>query len=243
MNETMLLSQRYTKGIPLDPRTKLAVLLTLSVLVFGGSYQTTLFYLPAILPLVIAFCVKSYKKAAVYIVAMVVCLLVQAFIVPFTTGTIRFIMTPLVIMPLYFIPGFFSAYFLLTTTTVSEFVASMEKLKLPKQVTIPMAVMFRFFPTIFEEWKSINDAMRMRSIRFNGSKAGAMLEYRIVPMLMCSVKIGEELSCASLTRGLGGPVKRTNTCEIKFKLQDFFILIVCTGFLAVQALIFLGVLG
>ncbi len=242
MNRAILLSQRYTKGIPIDPRTKLAVMLTLSILVFGGSYQTTLFYLPAVLPLVIAFCVKAYKKAVFYIAAMIICLLLQEFIVPYATGTIRFIMTPLVVMPLYFIPGFFSAYFLLTTTTVSEFVASMEKLKLPKQVTIPMAVMFRFFPTIFEEWQAISDAMRMRNISFKGNKVGAMLEYRIVPMLMCSVKIGEELSCASLTRGLGGPVKRTNTCELKFKVQDVLILILCAGFLTVQALIFVGVI-
>ncbi len=242
MNSAILLSQKYTKGIPIDPRTKLAVLFTLSILIFGGSYQTTLFYLPALLPLILAICVKAYRKSGFYTIAMLACLLLQEFIVPFTTGTIRFIMTPLVIMPIYFLPGFLTAYFLLTTTTVSEFVASMEKLKLPKQITIPMAVMFRFFPTIFEEWNAINDAMRMRNVRFKGSKAGAMLEYRIVPMLMCSVKIGEELSCASLTRGLGGPVKRTNTCEIKLKLQDAVILILCSGFLSVQALIFLGVI-
>ena len=41
-----------------------------------------------------------------------------------------------------------------------------------------------------------------------GGKASAMLEYRLVPVIMCSVKIGEELNAAALTRGLGGPVKK-----------------------------------
>ncbi len=238
----MLSSQRYQKGIPFDPRTKLVVLLTMSMLIFGGSYQTTFMYLPALLPLVLTICAKLYRQTIIYIISMIVCLMLQEFIVPITSGTIRFIMTPLVIMPIYFWPGFLAAYFLLTTTTVSEFVATMEKIKLPIQVTIPMAVMFRFFPTIAEEWRYISDAMRMRDIRFRGNKIGAMLEYRIVPMLMCSVKIGEELSCASLTRGLGGPVKRTNTCEIKLRVQDIAILAVCFILVFLHLLIYLEVI-
>lgn len=53
-------------------------------------------------------------------------------------------------------------------------------------------------------------------------------------MLMCSVKIGEELSAASLTRGLGGPVKRTNICDIGIHVQDAFMLLLCVVGLAVQ---------
>lgn len=56
---------------------------------------------------------------------------------------------------------------------------------------------------------------------------GAMLEYRLVPVIMCSVKIGEELSAAALTRGLGGSVKRTNICEIGFHVQDILFLLLC----------------
>ena len=66
-----------------------------------------------------------------------------------------------------------------------------------------------FSYTVVEEYNAIGDAMKMRGIRFGGGKASAMLEYRLVPVIMCSVKIGEELNAAALTRGLGGPVKRT----------------------------------
>ena len=118
---------------------------------------------------------------------------------------------------------------MVTTTTVSEFVAAMERLHLPQQITIPMSVMFRFFPTVAEEWSAIGDAMRMRGVRFGGGKASAILEYRIVPMMICSVKIGEELSQAALTRGLGGPVKRTNICKLGFHVQDVIFLLICLG--------------
>ena len=123
--------------------------------------------------------------------------------------------------------SFMMGYITVRTTTVSEFVASMKKLHLPEQIIIPMSVIFRFFPTVVEEYNAIGDAMKMRGIRFGGGKASAMLEYRLVPVIMCSVKIGEELNAAALTRGLGGPVKRTNICEIGFHVQDVFFLLLC----------------
>ena len=110
---------------------------------------------------------------------------------------------------------------------------------MPRQITIPMAVMFRFFPTVMEEWRAIGDAMKMRGIRLRGGKAGSILEYRLVPMLMCSVKIGEELSAASLTRGLGGPVKRTNVCNIGIHVQDVFMLLFCFAGLVVQIILWI----
>ena len=125
-------------------------------------------------------------------------------------------------------------YITVRTTTVSEFVASMKKLHLPEQIIIPMSVIFRFFPTVVEGYNAIGDAMKMRGIRFGGGKASAMLEYRLVPVIMCSVKIGEELNAAALTRGLGGPVKRTNICEIGFHVQDVFFLLLCVVAFAIS---------
>lgn len=57
--------------------------------------------------------------------------------------------------------------------------------------------MFRFFPTVGEEYGSIADAMRMRGIRFGGGKPAKMLEYRMVPLMISCVKIGDELSAAA----------------------------------------------
>lgn len=49
----------------------------------------------------------------------------------------------------------------------------------------------------------------------------------MVPMITSSIRIGEELSAAALTRGLGAPVKRTNICHIGFRVQDGILLMVC----------------
>ena len=77
----------------------------------------------------------------------------------------------------------------------------MLRLHLSEKIIIPLSVMFRFFPTVMDEAASINAAMRMRGIYMGGKNVGKMLEYRLVPLMTCCVKIGEELSAAALTRG------------------------------------------
>ena len=92
-------------------------------------------------------------------------------------------------------------YYLIESTTVSEFVAAMERVHIPQKIVIPLSVVFRFFPTIREEYAAIGDAMKMRGISTLRSPI-KMLEYRVVPLMISIANIGEELSAAALTRGL-----------------------------------------
>ena len=117
--------------------------------------------------------------------------------------------------------------YLIATTSVSEFISAMERLHMPQAITIPMSVMFRLFPTIGTEWRSIRRAMRMRGIHLGGGKGTQVLEYQLVPMMTSTVRIGEELSASALTRGLGAPTRRTNICRIGFRLQDAAALLGC----------------
>ena len=124
-------------------------------------------------------------------------------------------------------PSVMFAWFVLHSTKVSEFVAGMEKMKIPQAITIPFAVVFRFFPTVSDEYHYIQDAMKMRNINLLNAGAIASLEYRMVPLLVSVCKIGDELSAAAMTRGLGLYKERTNYCNIAFRSQDivaFFIM-------------------
>ncbi|MFR8621305.1 energy-coupling factor transporter transmembrane component T [[Ruminococcus] torques] len=221
----------------LDPRTKLAVLITIAVFILGGSYEGIMQYyiiVLAAIPLLLLSAARKWKGTVLYILIFGGSLCLEMFGLSRLTGVANYIAVAVVGILLRFTPSVVMGYFVVTTTTVSEFVAAMERLHLPQQITIPMSVMFRFFPTVAEEWSAIGDAMRMRGVRFGGGKASAILEYRIVPMMICSVKIGEELSQAALTRGLGGPVKRTNICKLGFHVQDVIFLLICLGAFAAQ---------
>ena len=213
----------------LDPRTKLALVLVLAVFVMGGlggeqvrPVKSVLSALPFLL-LLAERQWKRFARGAVMLTAGYALLAVMprlpgvlSYFALFCGGILtRFVVT--VVMGEY----------LIATTSVSEFIAGMEHLRMPQAVTIPMSVMFRLFPTIAEEWRSIRCAMRMRGIHLGGAKAGQVLEYQLVPMMTSTVRIGEELSASALTRGLGGPVRRTNICRIGFRGQDFVLLALC----------------
>ena len=60
-----------------------------------------------------------------------------------------------------------------------------------------------------------------------------MVEYRMIPLLFSCVNIGDELSAAAVTRGLGGKVKRTSVQELKMSASDYLLVLLFTAALAV----------
>ena len=164
---------------------------------------------------------KKWKAAARFTVTYAILFALELTVLPFLAGTWNFILGAAVGIYTHMLPGFIMGYYLVSTTTVSEFVAAMERMRIPQKIVIPVSVVFRFFPTVKEEYAAIRDAMKMRGITTLRSPM-KMLEYRVVPLIMSIAKIGEELSAAALTRGLGAPQKRTNICTIKFGLLDVF---------------------
>lgn len=234
MAKRIMLDISGDKRFTLDPRTKMLMTITISTVIIGGGNGGLMNIAKPLLaaaPLLMLIASQRLRPAALYAALYILCFTGEQLLIPITSGFLNFLIVACCGMLTRFMPGIMMGYFLVSTTTVSEFTAAMERMHMPRQITIPMSVMFRFFPTVGEETAAINDAMRMRGITF--SNPMRMLEYRLVPMMMCSVKIGEELSAAALTRGLGNPAKRTNICEIGFRIPDIFAILVCIfGFTA-----------
>ena len=233
------------RGLVLDPRTKLFVMITLVVFALGGTgsdiaavrYGTTAV---SILPLILLMTAKQYKKAAVFGLLYASIKSAEVFLVPHITGAALSIIGLSCLIFVRLMPGLIMGAYMLSSTTVSEFIAAMHRMHIPQQITIPLSVMFRFFPTVLEEFTAINTAMKMRDIRIGGRNAGKFIEYRLVPLMVCSVNIGSELSAAALTRGLGTKVKRTNICKIGFHAQDIVVLMMPA---ALYILWILGMIG
>lgn len=217
--------------IPLDPRTKLVMLLAVNIVLLGGGFSgISVIIRPmlAFLPFILLLSEKKYGKAVMYFIFIGAALSCEGFLVGRTQGLLNLLLVIFSGLNTRFVPGLVMGYYVVSTTKIAEFIAAMERLHLPQSIIIPFSVMLRFFPTVRAENSAISDAMRMRGIQAGGKRPGALLEYRLVPLLMCTVKIGEELSAAALTRGLGKPVKRTNICSIGFGAADCFFLVVTT---------------
>ena len=203
--------------IPIDPRTKIFLTVTVSTITMAGGTGGMMDIIrPCLvaLPVLLLLLSQRWKAAARFSITYAVLYGLELTVIPMASGIYT-----------HMLPGFVMGYYLISTTTVSEFVAAMERMHVPQKIVIPVSVVFRFFPTVREEYAAIRDAMKMRGITTLRSPM-KMLEYRIVPLMMSVAKIGEELSAAALTRGLGAPQKRTNICEIGFGPLDVLCAIV-----------------
>ena len=126
----------------------------------------------------------------------------------------------------------------ISTTKVGEFLSAMTKLHVPKKLTIPIAVMLRYLPTIREDWHYIKDAMRLRDVSptfWGFLKAPAMTVNCIyVPLLTAASKAADELSIASVTRGIENPKPRTCLISIRMQVADLLVLAIFAAFLAAE---------
>jgi len=214
----------------LDPRTKILLVITIAAIVLGGGSGRRMNVIrPALtaIPFVLFLLEKKWRLAAAYAFSYGLAYWGGIFLIPVTAGFCNSLLVAFCGIFAKFMPGIAMGAYLMNTTTVSEFMAAMERIHLPQKLSIPLSVVFRFFPTVREEYGAIGDAMRMRGIRFGGGKPFRMLEYRLIPLMVSCVKIGDELSAAALTRGLGAPVKRTNICRIGFGVCDAIAMIIC----------------
>ena len=214
--------------LTLDPRTKIFLTLTIStILVAGGTTGLMGFISPVLasMPFVLLLTSKKFIPAIKYLVVYSVLFLAETLLVPTLSGVASYLLIAMIGIFSHMLPGFLMGYYFLTSTSISEFVCAMEKMKVSQKIVIPISVVFRFFPTIKEEYTSIRDAMRMRNV-VSFKTPLRVVEYTIIPLMMSIVKIGEELSASALTRGLGAPEKRTNICKIGFGSFDIVLVVI-----------------
>ncbi|MDU4449917.1 MAG: energy-coupling factor transporter transmembrane component T [Staphylococcus lugdunensis] len=215
-----------TRLAQLDPRTKILLTITVStILISSGSSQSILRITITLCSLILLLSIYKYLAFLKFTMLFVILMLLQAYVVPYTHGMLQFILLACVGIFMNMLPGFIVGYFTLYSTKVSEFIAAMEKIKMPRNVIIPITVIFRFFPTISEEYRNINHAMKMRGITLR-RHIFKNLEYRLIPLIISVVQIGNDLSFAAMTRGIDAPHARTNICTVKFKWLDMVFFIV-----------------
>ena len=195
----------------LDPRTKIIILVIISFMVFNEAP----IYVSGILVLIPFICLffSNYKKAAViYVVLYAAAKYIQIFLLPNSTGIISIILVTFSYTSSRMLPILIMGYYTIASTKVSEFISAMEKSNVPKDIIIPLSVVFRYIPSIIEEIKSITNAMKMRGFGLTVKSFKnplKLIEFYMVPILISAVKTSDELSAASLTRGLSNPKKNT----------------------------------
>jgi energy-coupling factor transport system permease protein len=133
------------------------------------------------------------------------------------------------------LPTIMAAAFAISGTKNSEWMAALQKMHVPNVLLVPLAVLFRFFPTLVQDFKSIRQAMRFRGISLS---AGSILlhplqsaEYFLIPLLMSAEKTATELSATALVRGLASETPHTTVHELKLRWWDGLVFLALCGFI------------
>ncbi|HGI3718813.1 TPA: energy-coupling factor transporter transmembrane component T [Streptococcus agalactiae] len=156
--------------------------------------------------------------------------IVSVLTVKYGSNTVRSLVMPFLGLVHKVYPVCMLSTLILSTTKVGEFLSAMSYARISKKITIPLAVMLRYIPTVREDWMYIKDSMCLRGISpsfFGFIKNPALtIECIYSPMIIMASKAADELTIASITRGIESPKKRTSIIEIRFDIQDIIALIV-----------------
>ena len=221
----------------LDPRTKLALIL---LCVLSAMFAPNLYFqlaLAALIGLLAALCGKwRYALRGILVYALICAFTVWCMGV--LTGTWRTMFTAFLGLVHKVYACGMLAGLVISTTRVGEFLSAMARLHVPKKLTIPIAVMLRYLPAIREDWHYIKDAMRLRDVSptlWGFLKAPAMTVNCIyVPLLTAASRAADELSIASVTRGIENPKPRTCLVRIQMRAADWLAMALFLAFLAAE---------
>jgi len=220
--------------VKLDPRTKLFLVVAANSMIFSAPYAYSMPMVAAVLVLLLLE--KKWKFMSVFFPVYAIAALCFDYLKQLDSGMIGTLLAATVLLICRMMPVGVVFYYIMATTRANEFMAGMSKMHVPNKVTIPLTVMIRFFPTVFDESRAISNAMKMRGIRLFSLQTlknpFAILEYRLIPLLVSLTKIGDELSVAASTRGLAPETKRTCVVPIGFHVQDVVVFVYCIAVIA-----------
>ncbi len=215
--------------IKIDPRSKLiliAITVLFSMLIPTGIFFCIWIFLITFLGIMLGR-VKKTLRAVILFTAL---WLVSIYVLPEINGVAH--TSILVWLGLVFkcYPCCMLAGVVIGTTQISEFMAAMAKWNVPQAVVIPLAIIFRYFPALKEDWGHISDAMALRGISFSLvcflKNPSVVIDALYLPILVTASKTADELSASAITRGIENPAKRTSRLDIRFKLIDGIIIFI-----------------
>lgn len=201
----------------LDPRTKLLLLILMNVVVY--SYAGTRYlYLGVALGAGLMLAAGAVRAVAL-LVATYAVLFAGDALIQYAPGPIVDAWSALSLSFFVFLPTAVYALLLVSTTTITEAAAALEKLRVPTLALVPLLVLFRFVPALIQDFRAITTAMRLRGLIGRGNPF-RLIEFVYVPLLLGVVRTSDQLTVAALTRGLGLHRTRTFVTEPRFRPVD-----------------------
>ncbi len=214
----------------IDFRVKLLLTIVIGIVAIEGSigqrYQF-LGFLVAIFPYILAVFDKKFSFVFKGLFYSLLAISIQKYSLIIGEKFFAMILNLYGGIVIRILPGVMMGYYTMTTTSMSDLVYSLQKMKMPDVIIIPISVMFRFFYSIKEDYKKINEAMYMHGITFKNFFKNPMkyLEYKFVPLLMITSQSADNVAISAMTRAMKLSCPRTSISNQKFKIYDYILFI------------------
>ena len=108
--------------------------------------------------------------------------------------------------------------------SMQDLLAALQAMGAPQAVLIPCMVVLRFFPTIRRDASHLMESLKTRRVLagrgYTLRHPALVCELLVVPLLMRSVRVSDELAASALVRGLGGEIRPTMLHSLSFGVKD-----------------------
>ncbi len=126
------------------------------------------------------------------------------------------------------IPVFMSLQVIMKTPP-GEIVSALLKLRIPNNVALMVVVVFRFAPTIASEITAVREFMKCRGLlaaKMVLKNPLAALEHAVVPLILRSLNVSDELSVSAIVRGVEKPGRKSSYYKNEIKENDILCMAV-----------------
>lgn len=168
---------------------------------------------------------RQYKKALIFVLTFLLLMLFSHFTMGITklqTLWLFAVIAGHLLIPLSFLSG-------ISKRPTGEILEVFYRLHLPKSFGISVIVLLRFFPTIQYEWKAIRGALKFRGIGVSVFSTMIHLPKNfvltLIPLLIRTVRISDEITAAALTRGVELDNEIVSFSEVQWRKKDSAVLL------------------
>ena len=176
------------------------------------------------------------KKMSLYYLSIYLLLLaVDTFLLDLLPSLPIRMLTTIATAGRFMLPSIMAGSLLLTTSNAYDLIHGLRKWYLPESLLLTLAVMLRFLPAIKADAKMVSRSLRLRGMflqkRSIFLQPVRYFEYMIVPLLMSLLRTVQDLTIASLTKGLALKRGSTESFVSRFRLLDWSICLWMLGML------------
>lgn len=220
-----------------DPRSTIVLVLGCSIAVMSPP---GLRFVPYVLLLAIGFAAvhRAWSRAAGLVVTAAVMWVLGWMLPLWWPNPFTAVVALAASYLIRFVAAIGVGMHLLATTSPTQLTAALRAWRIPRPISVTLAVMLRFFPVVSAEVVAVTDAMRLRGLA--GSTATLRhpvltLERFTVPMIAASLRATEDLAATAILRGLGSHRTPTAMHPPRFGSRDLILILVVAA-LGVAAL-------